>query len=100
MAKARYITRTITTTNVKAYYFDDSSDQVESYSTTLPGEHSAETALAYLRYLSKHSEDPDFKNTNFVKASIISVNEEKYRMTEDDFIMYGEKFDSSSEVSE
>ncbi len=100
MAKARYITRTIVTTEVKAYYFDNSSDRVESYYTTLSGEHSAETALAYLRYLSKHSEDSEFKNTNFVKASIITVNEEKYRMTEDDFIRYGERLASSSQACE
>lgn len=100
MAKTRYITRTIITTNVKAYYFDESSDQVASYSTSLPGEHSPETALAYLRYLAKHSEEPDFKNTNFVKASIISVVEDKYRMTEDDFILYGEKVPSSGDQSE
>lgn len=97
MAKTRYITRTITTTKVKAFYFDESTEQVENYSTVIPGEHTADTALAYLRYLAKHSEDPDFKNTNFVKVVIESVIEDKYRMTEDDFIMYGEKCSSDSE---
>lgn len=100
MAKTRYITRTIITTNVRAYYFDESTDQVASYSTSIPGEHSPETALAYLRYQAKHSEGTDFKNTNFVKVSIISVEEDKYRMTEDDFTLYGEKVSHPSEQSE
>lgn len=90
MAKTRYITRTIHSTRITAYYFNEETNEVDSYVTDIPGSHTSETALAYLRYCAKHNRD-EFGDINFVKAGVIKVLVSKRRMSEETFLEHSEE---------
>lgn len=94
MAKIKYITRTQTTTRIKVFWFNSETDTVANYETVIPGKHTPESALKYVKDYNKNNADATSENFVPVKCEIISEEKALYRVAENEFYTIAEKVPS------
>lgn len=92
MARKRMVTRTITSTKVKALVYVIDKDEVQTLEYKMPGELSVDDALKVI--IKEH------KEVRTLKVTDVSVHEDLYGMPEEKFIELAEIIPSRTKVSE
>ena len=92
MARKRMVTRTITSTKVKATVYNIEKDEIQTLEYKLSGELSADDAM---KAITKEHTD-----VRPLKVTEVSVREELYGMTEENFIELAEILPARTKVPE
>lgn len=92
MARKRMVTRTITFTTVKATVYDIARDEIKTDEYKLSGEVSSDVAL---KIITKEHEE-----LRPLKVTEVTVHEELYGMSEEEFIKLADILPARTKVSE
>ena len=92
MARKRMVTRTITFTTVKATVYDIARDEIKTDEYKLSGEVSSDVAL---KIITKEHEE-----VRPLKVTEVTVHEELYGMSEEEFIKLADILPARTKVSE
>ena len=92
MARKRMVTRTITSTKVKATVYNIEKDEIQTLEYKLSGELSADDALKVIT--------KEHKEVRPLKVEEVVFNEEMYGMPEEKFIELADIIPARTKVSE